>query len=175
MSNWFLLFWGRAKAVLLLTHFCVFQRNKRQKSRAGFQLLDPGASKRMPGAVVRYLLNLSARTHWSVRKRVGGTYILHLRVLCRCFSREQEQGPDGIAMETELILFIYLLTYFCMHIFKPWLPLMAYLGSHPVSGDFVNWKLGNVKCWLLVSNSKVQQFCRKHSQSAVWKWRALLL
>lgn len=102
------------------------------------------------------LLNLSARTHWSVRKRVSGTYTLHLRVLCRCFFREQERGPDGIAMETELILFIYLFTYLCMHVFKPWLPLMAYLGSHPVSGDFVHWKWGNVKCWLLVSNSKVQ-------------------
>lgn len=42
MSNWFLLFerTGRAKAVLLLTHFCAFQRNKRQKPSSWVQTLE---------------------------------------------------------------------------------------------------------------------------------------
>lgn len=175
MSNWFLPFWGRAKAVLCSHTFVFSKEIKGRNPELDFSSWILEHPKECQVLWWDDLLNLSARTHWSVRNRVGDAYTLHLRVLCRCFPREQERGPDGIAMETELILFIYLLTYLCMHIFKPWLPLMAYLGSHPVSGDFVNWKLGNVKCWLLVSNSKVQQFRRKHSQSAVWKWRALLL
>lgn len=51
--------------------FCLhtFVLSKEIKGRnpaLGFQLLDPGASDRvqgLPDAVVRYLLNLSARTH----------------------------------------------------------------------------------------------------------------
>lgn len=61
MSNWFLLFLkdqeGQRLCFLQLTPFCVFQRNKRQKSRTGFQLLDHGASDRMhrlPDAVMRW-------------------------------------------------------------------------------------------------------------------------
>lgn len=35
-------------------------------------------------------------------------YHMHISVCCRCFLRQREWGPDGIAMETKLIVLIHL-------------------------------------------------------------------
>lgn len=169
---------GKSKAVLLLTHFCVFPRKKRQKSGTGLQLLDPGASDRMqglPDAMGRWSAKSFCRD--SLKCEGKGQWHLHIsEPSADIFQGSKNEGLMELLQKQSLFyLFIYLFVYACMYLnpdFPEWHTLEV--TQFRVTSSVGNWGMWNVGCWSAAPkcSSSAENTDKVQSQTGALCWRS---